>query len=652
VRFSAFISYSSTDGKHARWLHRVLEAYTLPAVTRLDHPALRENGRRLKPVFRDRDELSAAHDLAASIRQALSQCEALVVICSPAAAGSRWVDAEVQEFQRLGRKERIFCLLAEPQADGSITGCFPPSLMGADGSEPLAADLRIDGRTGAKLKLIAGILGLDYDQLRQREQSRRNRQLAIVASAALAGLVVTSGLAIAAYLARNEAIRQRDTAEQTVAFVKSMFEVSDPSEARGSTITAREILDGARVRYSTALRNEPVVQSEIALTLSEVYGSLGLFAQSDEIAGSLPAAGLADPQVASRRQVVLGESLFRRGEFDGAVRAYRMALRAFDESGQDNPALLSRAYSGLGQALTALDAFDQASAALDTALKLDTGRGDTGQRDVARDLEAIGLNHMYSGNYAPAEQAFTQANRIRLALEGVNSPSVSDNIGNLASIAYFEGRSAEAEKLFRSRLEIDERVLGKDHPDVGISLGNLARLLVERRAFGEAGPLLKRAIAVTRGQRGDSYVDLAFMLGNMAIVERAEGQSGNAETLLKEAIAIGQQQNHRSLAPNMVELASLACDRGQFARADALLASAAPLMSADYPDDPWRTGWLELVRAECLAKAGKREAARKIGSSSVQKVTERWPEGTYYRQRADRLRDALGLRVGSGNTQT
>ncbi len=643
MKFSAFISYSSKDVVQARWLHRALETYKLPSSSQLDHPALRPGNRRLKPVFRDRDDLSAAHDLASSIQAALAETHALIVICSPNAAQSKWVDAEVQEFQRLGRADRVFCLLAEPQSDGSIAGCFPPSLLGEDGSEPLAADLRIDGRANAKLKLVAGILGLDFDQLRQRQQSRRNRQLALIAAASLAGLIVTSGLAIAAYLARNEAIRQRDTAEQTVAFVKSMFEVADPSEARGSSITAREILDGARQRYRTALRNEPVVQSEIALTLSEVYGSLGLFAQSDEVARSIPKAGLEDPQVAARRQVVIGESLFRRGEFERAAAVFRAAIGEAQDIGEGNPALLSRAYTGLGQSLTGVDEFDKAAEALNTALSLDAGRGDPGQRDVARDLEALGLNAMYSGDYDRAKKALTRANGIRLALEGENSPSVSDNIGNLASIAYFEGRSADAEKLFRSRLAIDERVLGKDHPDIAITINNLARLLVERRAFAEARPLLARAIAITRAQRGDAYEDLAFMLGSMAIVERAQGHTDAAETLLNEAVAIGRQREHRSLAPNMAELASIACERGQFGRAEDWLARAAPIMAADYPDDAWRTAWLGVVRAECLLKSGKRDAARPIVADALTKVAERWPAGTYYQQRADGLGTVVGI---------
>ena len=649
MTYSAFISYSSADVRHARWLHRALEAYKLPTKAIIEHPALRSGG-RLRPVFRDRDELSASHDLAAAIKRGLQQSEALIVLCSPAAAQSKWVDAEVREFQRLGRSNRIFCLLVDTQPDGSIEGCFPRSLLEENGSEPLAADLRkeMDGRTGAKLKLVAGILGLDFNQLRQREQVRRNRQLVLVAAASMAGLVLTSGLAVAAYLSRLEAIEQRDlartrtaTAEQTVAFVKSMFEVADPSEARGSTITAREILDGAKARYRTALRNEPVVQSEIALTLSEVYGSLGLFDQSDQIAATLPTAGLKDQQVASRAHVLRGESLLRLGDFEGAARAFQFGLRTQRIAQQNNPALVSRALTGLGQAYSAVDEFAKADNALRWAVKIDTARADAGRRDVARDLEAVGLNHFYGGDLAAAKRAVTRANGIRLALEGPDSPSVSDNIGTLASIAYVEGRRGDAEKLFRSRLAIDEKVLGKDHPDVAITLNNLARLLVDRRAFAEAGGMLERAIRITRGQRGDAYEDLAFMLGSMAIVERSRGRSQEAQSLLREAIAIGRAQEHRSLAPNMVELAGILCDTRKVGEAATLLKDAAPIMKADYPDDPWRTALLRLTEAQCQLRAGHRDAARVIAGPALSKVMAEWPATSYYGEQARRLQTSL-----------
>ena len=416
-----------------------------------------------------------------------------------------------------------------------------------------------------------------------------------------------------------------------------MFQVADPSEARGSTITAREILDGARKRYKIALRNEPVVQSEIALTLSEVYGALGLFRESDEIAGSIPAAGLKDLQVALRQRIVRGESLFRRGEFAAAAAEFRDALSAGGKVEEGNPALISRAYSGLGQASSALDQFAQSDDALRKALAIDRSRGDAGRRDVARDLEGLGLNRFYDGDLAPAQQTIEQANAIRLSLEGPDSPSVSDNIGTLASIAYLQGRSADAEKLFRSRLAIDERVLGKDHPDVAITLNNIARILVEKRAFDEAAPLLQRAIAITRHQRGDAYDDLAFMQGSMAIVEREQGHADRAEALLREAIALGREQHHRSLAPNMIELAMLLCDERRFDEAKQMLDNTGPILASDYPEDPWRPAWLSLARARCLAGQGRGADARKLAATALPQIVKRWPVGTYYRDQADRI---------------
>jgi len=535
MRYSAFISYNHRDARWAGWLHRALEQYRVPKLL-WERPApWGEIEARLPPVFRDREELASSADLAASVQEALGEAATLIVICSPNSARSKWVDQEVRSFIDAGRRDRVLCIIVdgEPHSGDPATECLPPALLAGDGPEPLAADARKggDGRDLAKLKLLAGILNVPFDDLRRREAQRRQRRLLLVTAASVAGMVVTSGLALAAYFARVEAIEQRDvartrtaTAEQTVAFVKSMFEVADPSEARGSTITAREILDGARVRYRTELRGEPVVQSEIALTLSEVYGSLGLFDQSDHIAGTIPAAGLKDPQVASRRAVVQGESYFRRGEFAAAGQSFRAALRA--QVGHADPALVSRALNGLGQALSATDDFGGSDAALGKALQIDTLRGEAGRRDAARDLEALGLNRYYAGDYAKAQPLITRANQIRLALEGANSPSVSDNIGTLASIAYLEGRGAEAERLFRSRLAIDERVLGKDHPDVAITLNNLGTALQDAGRDIEAVAAFDEAVAILVRSLGAGHPTTVACRANLQGAARLHRRRG------------------------------------------------------------------------------------------------------------------------------
>jgi hypothetical protein len=164
----------------------------------------------LIPVFRDRSELASAPDLAHEIREALESSGSLIVICSPHAATSRWVDEEIRTFKALGRGQRIFPLIidGEPNApdrrDKGLAECFAPSLrfdFKPDGTrtkpliEPIAADARAgkDGWKNACLKLIAGIIHVRFDELRRRELSRRRHRRLSFAVAALAG-VVTIGL--------------------------------------------------------------------------------------------------------------------------------------------------------------------------------------------------------------------------------------------------------------------------------------------------------------------------------------------------------------------------------------------------------------------------------------------------------------------------
>src|SRR5215217_4747350 len=196
-KYWAFISYSHADESWARWLHRTMETYKVPkalAGTKTPEGAVRP--RRLYPLFRDRDELSSASSLTANIRGALAGSRNLIVICSPRAAGSRWVNEEIRTFRTLGRGDRVFCLIVDGEPGGAagstVTGeeCFPAALrevLAADDAgaveapEPIAADARPerDGKRNALLKLSAGILDVGFDSLKQRDHERRIRQFTI-----------------------------------------------------------------------------------------------------------------------------------------------------------------------------------------------------------------------------------------------------------------------------------------------------------------------------------------------------------------------------------------------------------------------------------------------------------------------------------------
>lgn len=164
--YYAFISYKSEDVEWAIWLQHELEHYHLPASF---------NGRtdirqELRPVFRDIDEL-AAGNLPEQIKRALENSQNLIVVCSPQAAASPWVNQEVETFISLGRTDRIFPFIVEGNSPKEF---FPPTLLALPKNEErLGGDAAKQGRDIAFVKVVAGMLGLGFDSLWNRYEKEK-----------------------------------------------------------------------------------------------------------------------------------------------------------------------------------------------------------------------------------------------------------------------------------------------------------------------------------------------------------------------------------------------------------------------------------------------------------------------------------------------
>lgn len=212
-RFAAFISYSHADAKAAEKLQRQLERYRLPKNVGLaqDGPSA-----RLGKIFRDRDDLAAAPSLSDAIRDALRETGALVVICSPDAKKSRWVAEEIALFRQIHPGRPVLAALVRGQPDEGF-----PNALTAGGIEPLAADLRKegDGWSLGFLKIVAGIAGAPLDALVQRDAQRRVRRVTTITLAALTAMLAMIVMTAFALSARNEAARQRASAEGLVEYM-------------------------------------------------------------------------------------------------------------------------------------------------------------------------------------------------------------------------------------------------------------------------------------------------------------------------------------------------------------------------------------------------------------------------------------------------
>ena len=213
-KYRAFLSYSHDDREWGETFHKAVERYRVPKdlVGRTGrHGRIRG---KLRPIFRDRFDLEAGHSLNEQILAALENSESLIVACSPASAQSPYVNEEIRQFKMAGRADRILPIIVGGIPGDEKLDPFPPMLtaaLDAEGREtgatvePLAADARAegDGQELAVQKIVAGLLGVDLDELRQREKQdeKRRRRFWIGVASLMLVLAVFAG--IAAMLARE-----------------------------------------------------------------------------------------------------------------------------------------------------------------------------------------------------------------------------------------------------------------------------------------------------------------------------------------------------------------------------------------------------------------------------------------------------------------
>ena len=195
-RFFVFISYNHKDAKWAKWLQRKLEWYRLPTEI---HNELSDS-RYIRPVFRDRDTLTSGI-LNDELRKHLEASKYLVVICSPNSAQSKWVSDEIQAFIDMGRLDRIVPFIIGGKRNKYIEAditqalpneCYPLALRRWNHDHPdksiLGISINEDGKTDrqkAFIRLVAHLLGVEFDTLWHRHRRLIRRLATIITAVAL-----------------------------------------------------------------------------------------------------------------------------------------------------------------------------------------------------------------------------------------------------------------------------------------------------------------------------------------------------------------------------------------------------------------------------------------------------------------------------------
>jgi tetratricopeptide (TPR) repeat protein len=130
---------------------------------------------------------------------------------------------------------------------------------------------------------------------------------------------------------RDRANREAATSKRVTDFMVNMFGVPDPSEAKGNTVTARELLDKASKEIETGLANDPEVQARLMYTMAKTYENLGLAAESlplnrKSVEIRRRVLGPRDPQTLSSMNALAIDE-YMQGHYDKAEKLFREVLQ-------------------------------------------------------------------------------------------------------------------------------------------------------------------------------------------------------------------------------------------------------------------------------------------------------------------------------------
>src|SRR6185437_8047891 len=376
---------------------------------------------------------------------------------------------------------------------------------------------------------------------------RRNRSA--VALSALAFLTIISGVtgtllqARAARRQRDAAVRERDRATRITDFMTNMFKQSDPIEARGNTITVREMLDKASKDINTGLGEDPETQAQMMDVMGSVYDNLGLYPSAESLlrrAVKIRGAVLGPEHVdtlGSKRSLAF--VLQEEGHFAEAEKLQRETVEdARRGLGPENPFTV-RCLGDLGGDLELQGRYTEAEKLLREVIDKDRHvLGPENEVTLAATSNLASSLYM-QGRYADAEKVQRETLDIDRRIFGTSDLTTLGLMDNLALTLREEERYPEAETLERETLDTDRRVLGPEHPNTILATETLGLILKREGHYAEAEKLIRQTIDLQRRVLGPDHWQTAESIYNLGCLAAVQGKRDKAISLVRDAVDHG-----------------------------------------------------------------------------------------------------------------
>ncbi len=397
-----------------------------------------------------------------------------------------------------------------------------------------AADIR---RYLAKEPVLAHRPSLSYQMSKLIVRHKYRFGLVAGLLLMLAGFAVTTTIQ-AGRIARerDRANQEAETAEQVSDFLIGLFEVSDPGEARGNLVTAREILDEGSRRIGSELADQPVVKARLMGIMGEVYLGLGLYDQAELLVDEALEIGSVSR---NGGRIDMAELLATRARLAFALGDYQECLNNFRRSLEINEIVL-----------------------------------DPDDLDLADSICNVGVGLHCTGDHEGAKRHYERALAIQEMSRDLHRPEMANTLISLGSVLAALNDFEGSVSYFERAVKITEGSLGSVHPLTARHLYLWGSGLHRANDMEGARTQLERALTIQKNVLGPNHPDLSKTYFVLGILLQDLADLEGAMVQFEQALAIQDQAlhpDHVRLRSTIKRLADVVAELGDSERSKQLL---------------------------------------------------------------------------------
>lgn len=401
---------------------------------------------------------------------------------------------------------------------------------------------------------------------------RRNaKAVSIAAVAATVTVLVGSAQQVRVLQERNSAISERQTAEHVLQFMIELFDTSDPANAQGNQVTAREILDKGVLKIEQELSDSPLERSRLLNKMGVIYRQLGLYKEAEKLLDRALRTRLAELSAGSlevaESRVEYGLLKFEFGQYDQAEKYFTNALQTYEQSFESHGAQVAQLYSYLGSNYSEQGKYRQAIASHAQGLSLSLKLYGEGHRNNARFYSNLGVDYYRIGDLDRALDYDQKAIALLRKKSTGSDPSLARTLMNLGGVELAKWQYQSAIEHFNESLTIYLAVLGREHAEVARVYTNLGVAHFKLEQFDSAIQYYNDALTIYTNALGQHYPEIAAIYNNLGNVHDAMGQKQKSieyyqKTLEMDIKSVGE--THPYVAMSLTNLGQAFFDQKEY----------------------------------------------------------------------------------------